>query len=97
MTAAIQPQPAKCHACGAPFAEPFCDHVRLAFAALAADPRELRTVEDYYADADQILAVDRLLTEAEAIIADPPARRRYTSADLRRGYCPTAAYNVVRR
>lgn len=96
MSATLQPQPAACAACGSPFVEPFCDHVRVALAALAADPRELRTVDEHFADIEPLFA-DRLLAEVDAIVADDPPRRRYSGADLRRGYCPTAAYYAVRR
>lgn len=95
MTASVQPQPAACSACGQPFAEPYCPHVRMALAALVTDPRQLRTVDDHFADIEPLFAAS-LLDEADAIVARPE-RRRYSFADLRRGYCPTGAYYAVRR
>jgi hypothetical protein len=97
VTAILQPQPAACAACGRPFAQPFCPHVLTALATLAADPRELRTLDEHFADADALFT-DRLLDEADAIVISTPVRRRgYSTSDLRRGYCPTAAYYAVRR
>lgn len=90
---ATQSQPAACTSCGRPFADPFCEHVRAALAALTQPPR---TVHDHFADVEAIVA-ERLLDEVDAIVDAPPGRRRYTSGDLRRGYCPTAAYYAVRR
>jgi len=95
MTAALQPQPAACAACGQPYAEPYCEHVKVALAALVTDPKPLRTVDDYFTDAEGLF-VDSLLDEADGIVAQPE-RRSYSFADLRRGFCPTAAYYVVRR
>jgi len=95
MSAVIQPQPAACASCGSPFAEPFCEHVRVALAALAADPRELRTVDDYFADVEPLFA-DPVVDETDAMVSSPQPRR-YSGADLRRGFCPTAGYYAVRR
>lgn len=88
----IRPQPSRCASCGSAFAEPFCEHVLMAFAALAADPAELRDV-DYFADVEALFDSDEPGDEPEPELP----RRRYSATDLRRGYCPTATYYVVRR
>lgn len=84
MTAAIQPGPSWCAACGSPFTPPFCGHALTALAALTTDP--IPGVQDFYADPDPITA-GRLLEEADLIVAaeDPDAHSKSRS-DLGR-YC----------